>query len=112
MGLAYRQLGDADTAEVEFGSARWALEELGAGPALARVDALTTRPPPRDVHGLTRRELQVLRRIAAGETNKTTAAALFISERTVERHVSNIFLKLGVSSRAAATAYAYEHKLV
>jgi DNA-binding CsgD family transcriptional regulator len=112
MGLAYRQLGDEDTADVEFDSAHWAFEQLGAAPDLARVDALTRAPRPSDVHGLTGRELQVLRRMAAGETNKAIAAALFISERTVERHVSNIFLKLGVSSRAAATAYAYEHKLV
>jgi DNA-binding NarL/FixJ family response regulator len=70
------------------------------------------RSRPRDAHGLTRRELQVLRRIAAGETNKAIAAELFISERTVERHVSNIFTKLDVSSRAAATAYAHKHGLV
>jgi DNA-binding NarL/FixJ family response regulator len=61
---------------------------------------------------LTARELQVLRLIAAGETNKAIAARLFLSEKTIERHVSNIFTKLDVPSRAAATAYAYEHKLV
>ncbi|HEY6605425.1 MAG TPA: helix-turn-helix transcriptional regulator, partial [Gaiellaceae bacterium] len=63
-------------------------------------------------HGLTPRELQVLRLVAAGETNKGIAAKLVVSERTVDRHVSNIFTKLDVSSRAAATAYAYEHDLV
>ena len=63
-------------------------------------------------HGLTPRELQVLRLVAAGTTNKAIAAELVLSERTVDRHVSNIFTKLGVPSRAAATAYAYEHKLV
>ena len=62
--------------------------------------------------GLTPRELQVLRLIATGETNKAIAAGLVLSERTVDRHVSNIFTKLRVSSRAAATAYAYEHDLV
>ena len=62
--------------------------------------------------GLTARETQVLRLVAAGKTNRTIAADLFISERTVERHVSNIFTKLDLSSRAAATAYAYEHQLV
>jgi DNA-binding NarL/FixJ family response regulator len=61
---------------------------------------------------LTPRELQVLRLVAAGETNKAIAAELFLSDRTVDRHVSNIFTKLGVSSRAAATAYAYERQLV
>jgi DNA-binding NarL/FixJ family response regulator len=63
-------------------------------------------------HGLTPRELQVLRMVAAGETNKAIAAELVLSERTVDRHVSNIFVKLGVSSRTAAAAFAYEHKLV
>jgi DNA-binding NarL/FixJ family response regulator len=61
---------------------------------------------------LTRRELQVIRLIAAGETNRSIAHALAISERTVDRHVSNIFTKLNLSSRAAATAYAYEHGLI
>src|SRR5215203_3157292 len=62
--------------------------------------------------GLTLRELQVLRLVSAGRTNKAIAAELVLSERTVDRHVSNIFTKLGVSSRAAATAYAYEHRLL
>lgn len=66
----------------------------------------------RDTHGLTARELEVLRLLAAGQTNKAIAAELVLSERTVERHVSNIFAKLGVSTRAAATAFAYEHRLV
>ena len=65
-----------------------------------------------DTHGLTERESEVLRHLAAGETNKAIAAELVLSERTVDRHVSNIFAKLGVSSRAAATAYAYEHQLL
>jgi DNA-binding NarL/FixJ family response regulator len=65
-----------------------------------------------DAHGLTERELEVLRLVAAGETNKAIAAELVLSERTVDRHVSNIFVKLGVSSRAAATAFAYEHGLL
>ena len=62
--------------------------------------------------GLTARELEVLRLVAAGQTNRAIAADLFLSERTVDRHVSNIFTKLGVPSRAAATAYAYQHHLV
>jgi DNA-binding NarL/FixJ family response regulator len=61
---------------------------------------------------LTSRELEVLALVAAGKTNRSIAADLFISEKTVARHVSNIFAKLGLSSRAAATAYAYEHELV
>jgi DNA-binding NarL/FixJ family response regulator len=63
-------------------------------------------------HGLTERELEVLRQLAAGATNRTIAAELVLSVRTVDRHVSNIFAKLGVSSRAAATAYAYEHRVL
>jgi DNA-binding NarL/FixJ family response regulator len=65
-----------------------------------------------DAHGLTQRELEVLRHAAAGETNKAIAAELVVSVRTVDRHVSNIFAKLGLSSRAAATAYAHEQRLV
>ena len=76
------------------------------------VDALTGRAEPADAHGLTKRELQVLRLVAAGETNRAIAAELVVSQRTVDRHVSNIFAKLGVSSRAAATAYAYEHRVI
>ena len=75
------------------------------------VDALRGAARPRRP-GLTARELEVLRLVAAGETNKAIAAELVLSERTVDRHVSNIFAKLGVSSRAAATAFAYEHRLI
>jgi DNA-binding NarL/FixJ family response regulator len=68
--------------------------------------------PSRDRHGLTPRELEVLCLVAAGRTNRQIADVLVLSARTVDRHVSNIFAKLGVSSRAAATAFAYEHELV
>jgi DNA-binding CsgD family transcriptional regulator len=112
IGLACRQLGDDDTATMELDAARWAFEQIGAHPDRARVDALTRGAPSRGTHGLTPRELEVLRRVAGGATNKAIAAELFISGRTVERHMSNIFIKLRVSSRAAATAYAYEHRLV
>ena len=111
VGLACRALGDDDTAELELEAARGVFEQLEAVPDLARVDSLTHRAPSTDAHGLTPRELQVLRLVAAGQTNKAIAAELVLSGRTVDRHVSNIFSKLGVSSRAAATAYAYEHQL-
>jgi DNA-binding CsgD family transcriptional regulator len=112
LGLACRALGDDDTSALELEAAREAFADLGAAPDLARVDALIHRASPINAHGLTSRELEVLRLIAAGKTNKAIAAELVLSERTVERHVSNIFTKLGLSSRAAATAYAYEHRLV
>jgi DNA-binding NarL/FixJ family response regulator len=76
------------------------------------VDSLTASPQAAAAHGLTQRELQVLRLVAQGATNRSIAAELVLSDRTIDRHVSNIFAKLRVSSRAAATAYAYEHDLV
>jgi ATP/maltotriose-dependent transcriptional regulator MalT len=112
LGLACRALGDHDTAELELEAARDLFAQLGATPDLARVDSLTRRALSVDDHGLTARELQVLSLVAAGQTNKIIASELVLSERTVDRHLSNIFAKLGVSSRTAATAYAYKHKLV
>jgi DNA-binding NarL/FixJ family response regulator len=112
VGLACHALGDQDTAALELDAARSVFAELGAAPDLARVDLLARAEDTADSHGLTSRELQVLRLVAAGRTNKAIAAELVLSERTIDRHVSNIFTKLGVSSRAAATAYAYEHRLV
>jgi DNA-binding NarL/FixJ family response regulator len=111
VGLACRALGDEDGAALELDAARAAFAELGAAPDLARLESLAGAARD-DAHGLTARELQVLRLVAAGETNKTIAAELVVSERTVDRHVSNIFAKLRLSSRAAATAYAYKHGLV
>ncbi|HVF79888.1 MAG TPA: LuxR C-terminal-related transcriptional regulator [Solirubrobacteraceae bacterium] len=112
MGLACRALGDDDSAALELDAARGGFAQLEAAPDLARIDALILRTASDDSHGLTPRELQVLRLVAAGATNKAIAAELVLSERTVDRHVSNIFTKLRVSSRAAATAYAYQHQLV
>jgi DNA-binding CsgD family transcriptional regulator len=112
VGLACSVLGDDDTAALELEAARGVFAQLGAVPDLARVDSLTRRVRSIDAHGLTPRELQVLRLVAAGATNKVIAAELVLSERTVDRHVSNIFTKLGVSSRTAATAYAYDHQLI
>jgi DNA-binding NarL/FixJ family response regulator len=111
IGLACRALGDADSAAMELDAARDTFERLGALPDLARLRALE-RGRPRPVGGLTAREIEVLRLVAAGNTNREVAEALVISEKTVARHLSNIFDKLGVSSRAAATAYAYEHDLI
>ena len=111
VGLACAALGDDDTAAIELQAARDVLEELGAVPDLTRLDAL--RPTTPDAgHGLSRRELEVLRRLVSGATNREIATELVLSERTVDRHVSNIYAKLGVSSRAAATAYAYEQRLL
>jgi DNA-binding CsgD family transcriptional regulator len=112
IGLACRQLGDQDGAAMEFDAARWVFRQLDAAPDLARVGALTRKPVTRAAGGLTGRELQVLGLVAAGQTNRSIAAELFLSERTVERHMSNILTKLGVPSRAAATAYAYQHQLI
>jgi DNA-binding CsgD family transcriptional regulator len=110
VGRACRALGDEDTAALELEAARAVYAELGAMPDLSRVNSSTGAE--RGAHGLTERELEVLRHLASGETNKAIAAGLVLSERTVDRHVSNIFAKLGVSSRAAATAFAYEHRLL
>jgi DNA-binding NarL/FixJ family response regulator len=112
IGLACRLLGDQDSAAMELDAARWVFRQLDAAPDLARVEALTQKPATRAAGGLTARELQVLRLVAAGQTNRSIAADLFLSERTVERHMSNILTKLDVSSRAAATSYAYQHQLI
>ncbi|MGH3490337.1 MAG: response regulator transcription factor [Actinopolymorphaceae bacterium] len=124
VALACRKLGDADTAELELDAARAVFEHLGAVPDLERVRTLVGAPtgdeaataprPGRPVAagGLTARELEVLRLVASGRTNRAIAQELVLSEKTVARHVSNIFGKLRLSSRSAATAYAYEHDLV
>jgi DNA-binding CsgD family transcriptional regulator len=112
IGLASRDLGDMDAAEMEFDAARWIFQQLGARPDLTRVEAFSRTVKPRAAGGLSAREIQVLRLVAAGKTNRQIASELFISERTVERHLSNIFNKLDLPSRAAATAYAYEHQLL
>jgi DNA-binding NarL/FixJ family response regulator len=112
MGLAYRVLGDEEGCALELEAAKLVFEHVGAAPDLRRIEALLRPVSASSPHGLTARELEVLRLVASGLTNKAIAARLFVSERTVDRHVSNIYSKLGVSSRAAATASAYEHKLV
>ncbi len=112
VGLACRVLADEDAAGFELEAARGTFSQLGAAPDLERVDSLVEPAAPGGAQGLSPRELEVLRLVAAGARNKAIAAELVLSERTVERHLANIFTKLRVSSRAAATAYAYEHKLV
>jgi DNA-binding CsgD family transcriptional regulator/tetratricopeptide (TPR) repeat protein len=112
IGVACRQLGDEDTASMELDAARSVFEELEALPDLAHVEELSRVTTPRSTDGLTGREVEVLGLVATGKTNREIAAELVISEKTVARHVSNIFIKLGVTSRAAATAYAYTHDLV
>jgi DNA-binding CsgD family transcriptional regulator len=112
LGMALRDLGDDQGATMELDSARHAFEQLGATPAVARLDTLLAPARPTPAGGLTGRELEVLRLIASGSTNRAIADKLVLSEKTVARHVSNIFTKLGLSSRAAATAYAYKHDLV
>jgi DNA-binding CsgD family transcriptional regulator len=106
-----RLLGDTQSADIELDAARWALEQLGAKADLARLDAAAASHDA--VPGnLTAREIAVLRLVAAGNTNRAIANELIISEKTVARHISNIFAKIGVSTRTAATAFAYEHHLV
>lgn len=112
LGLAYRALEDHDTAAMEFDAARWVFRQLGATPDVTRVEMLSRPTRPTAAAGLTAREVEVLRLVAAGKSNRAIAADLVLSEKTVDRHVSNIFTKLGVASRAAATAYAYEHDLL
>jgi ATP/maltotriose-dependent transcriptional regulator MalT len=112
IGFACRALDDHDAAELEFANARVAFERLGARPDLDRINMLIGRAQHARPSGLTERECEVLRLVARGEANREIAAVLVISEHTVGRHLQNIFAKLGVSSRAAATAYAYEHDLV
>jgi DNA-binding CsgD family transcriptional regulator len=112
IGLAFRELHDDDTAAMELDAARWLFRQLGAAPDLARAEALSHAPAVKAAGGLTARELQVLRLVAAGKTNRAIADDMFLSERTVDRHVSNILTKLGRSSRSAATAYAFEHALL
>ena len=109
---ACRALGDHDAAAMELEGARDTLGKLGAEPDLARLPGSAAPAGANHAHGLTARELEVLRLVAGGATNKAIAAELVLSERTVERHVSNIFAKLGVASRSAATAFAYEHELL
>ena len=108
VGMACRALGDEDTAGLELEAARGAFEQLGAAPDLARIAPAAGR----QAHDLTPRELDVLRLVAAGRSNRQIAAELVVSEHTVARHVQNILAKLRVPSRTAAAAFAFEHGLL
>jgi DNA-binding CsgD family transcriptional regulator len=113
LARACKALGDDEGARLELASAGRVFERLGAGPDLAAVGTAGTSAAARPKeHGLTPREIEVLRLLATGKTNKAISQELFLSEKTVDRHVSNIFVKTGVGSRTAATAFAYEHGLV
>lgn len=111
LGQACRAQGDEETAQLEFDAARASLRALSAAPELARLEVLA-RPSRTHDGGLTGRELEVLRLVAAGKRNRDIAKELVISEKTVARHVSNIFTKLSLSSRGEATAHAHRHHLV
>lgn len=112
MATACRQIGDTDAAQIELSLAREVFRRLGATSDLARLEAFSQPTPAKTGSSLTSRELQVLKLVASGKTNRAIAVKLGISEKTVARHVSNIFNKLDLSSRAAATAFAYQNRLV
>ncbi|MBK3635565.1 helix-turn-helix transcriptional regulator [Streptomyces sp. MBT97] len=113
IGLACRALGDEDTAHLEIDAARYIFARLGATPDRQHAERLLGRAKRTKLPGgLTGREAEVLRLVAEGKSNRQIAAELFLSDKTVGRHLNNIFLKIAVTSRAAATAYAYEHQLV
>jgi ATP/maltotriose-dependent transcriptional regulator MalT len=109
---ACRAMGDEDGAEMELDAARTTFTNLSASLDLAQVQALTHMDKSPHHHGLTPRELQVLVLVAKGMTNRQIADGLFISEKTVASHLNHIFAKLGIPSRVAATAYAYENGLI
>ena len=108
IGQAVRALGDEESALSELSVAQRTFAELGARPSQRQAERLLDRGLP---DGLTARELEVLRLVARGQSNPQIAEALFLSQKTVQRHLSNIFGKIGVTSRTAAGAYAYEHDL-
>ncbi|MBT2448669.1 response regulator transcription factor [Streptomyces sp. ISL-43] len=112
IGLSCRETGDEITARLEIEAATSVFRELGAVPDLIRAEELALRATPRTAGLLTAREMEVLRHVAVGKSNRAVADDLFLSEKTVARHLGNIFTKLAVSSRAAATAYAHKHGLV
>jgi ATP/maltotriose-dependent transcriptional regulator MalT len=112
IGIACGAVGDSDTADMELDAARLGFQQLGAATEVARVEALAGKAPSGAPGGLSAREVEVLALVAKGKTNREISTALVISEHTVARHLQNVFAKLGVSSRTAASAFAFEHGLV
>jgi DNA-binding CsgD family transcriptional regulator len=118
LARAFQALGDEDGAALELDAAKKVFAQLGAAPDVEAIDAMAApartegATVARAAHGLSARELEVLVCVASGKTNKLIAGELFVSERTIDRHVSNIFAKLELTSRAAATAWAYRHGVV
>ncbi len=112
IGLACGALGDPETSAMELDGARNVFEQLGAKPDIERLDVLLKRTYGQTPAGLTVREVEVLRLVASGKTNRAIARELGLSEKTVARHVHNSLTKIGAPSRAAATAYAYENGLI
>jgi DNA-binding NarL/FixJ family response regulator len=112
VGQACRTLGDADSAEIEFDAASHVFLQLGATPDVDRLQTIIGSAELSHPKGLTARELEVLRLVAMGRTNREISSTLVISEHTVARHLQNTFSKLGVSSRTAATAFALKHSLI
>ena len=104
-----RELGDEESAAAELTAARQTFVAMSAKPAADDVDRLLDRTAP---GGMTEREVEVLRLVAEGRSNADIAAALYLSQKTVARHLSNIFAKLDVTSRTAAAAYAHQHGLI
>ena len=112
IGLACSALGDPETSAMELDGARKVFEQLGAKPDIERLNVLLKRTYGRPPGGLTVREVEVLRLVASGKTNRAIARELGLSEKTVARHVHNSLTKIGAPSRAAATAYAYQNGLI
>jgi len=110
LGNAARLAGDEETARLEFSAALAGFDRLGARPDAERIAALMRSATP-SPGGLSDREIEVLRLVGGGLSNRDIASTLVISEHTVRRHLSNIYRKIGVTSRSAATAYAFEHDL-
>ena len=110
-GAASREAGDLDGAAASFEAAGALFEQLGASLDLRNLHDITSTTSDLPA-GLTKREVEVLQLLATGLTNKRIAGQLFLSEKTVARHLSNIFTKIDVSSRSAATAFAFAHRLV
>src|SRR5207249_11608153 len=106
LGRAYRQVGDVESSERELRSARFAFEELGAVRDAREAGGERRATLP---NGLTEREAEVLALVAAGNTNRQIAEALYLSQKTVARHVSNIFTKINAPTRTAAARFAFEH---